>query len=199
MKRRPVIFPGRRLPLILAMLALTLTGCADPPRSTRLTLGDIQETSQRMVASLAGSDWLTGRGPDSPPIRIVIDKVENLTSDVIPEAEQWMYVAKVAGALPVQELGRKRNITFQITPRRQRALEERGFEVDLAAAEPPTHVLTATFLSATRAGSAKAERPADERSDRYYLSYQILDLASREVVWEDRFEFQRAASGLLID
>ena len=45
--------------------ALTLSGCATPPQTTRLRGGDLQLMVSEMVASLAGSDFLADRGPDS--------------------------------------------------------------------------------------------------------------------------------------
>ena len=47
-----------------------------------------------------------------------------------------------------------------------------------------THALTATFYSVTT-----ATRQA--RTDSYLCSFQLLDLSSDRITWEDRFEVKR--------
>jgi hypothetical protein len=119
---------------------------------------------------------------------------------VITIAEQWMFVARVAHSLPVQELRQKKNLAMQIPPERHALLRRSGFEGELGGGADPTHVMTATFLSADRAAAVgQAENLTNRRSDFYYLEYSITDVNSREIVWSDRFEFQREAVGLVID
>lgn len=182
----------------LGLLAGALGGCGSPPRSTRLTAGDFDVTTNEMIASLAASDFLAGRGPDSPPINLVINKVQNLTHDSIPEPEQWMFVAKVANSMPIQDLSRRKNIRIVLTPEKVQMLRDEGFDVDSRPPLEPTHVMTATFLSARRGGRNR-EGMTDARSDLYSMEYSITDLQTRQRAWEDRFEFQRQARGLLID
>lgn len=182
--------------LIGGMVAAT--GCG-PQRSTRLQLPDLMLTSEMMVESLAGSRFLRERTPDSSEVIVVIDKVQNLTSDIIPEAEQWLWVSRVVNQLPMTELQRNRNISFVITPERQQMLRDAGFEAPLQEAPPePTHALYATFLSGTRGARLKSG-VTDERADLYYLEYQLTHVRSRTIEWSDRFEFVREASGKLID
>lgn len=185
---------------LLAASAATvvLAGC-HKPQSTRLSLGDLNALVAQMASRLAGSDFLRDRTSQSPPITVVINKVENLTYDVIPPAEQWMLMARVRASLPIQTVGRQKNVFFQITPERVAALREMGFEVDQEPAPPATHLMTATFRSSERIGGGKAGEPANVREDYYYLEYRIVELASGRVVWSDAFEFKRQAKGRLID
>jgi len=152
-----------------------------------------------MAESLAASAFLAERTADSKPIYITINKVENLTSDIIPVAEQWMLVARVQGALPIRELSRKKNIHFQITPEQHQMLRDAGFDGRLGRAPTTTHVMSAQFLSAPRTASHKKERYVNLRQDYYYLEYAITGIHSRQIEWNDNFEFKRQASGLIID
>ena len=182
--------------LVLAML---LSGCASQSRTTRMTSADLIESTEHMAQSLAGSDLLAGRSPASPPMVITINRVQNLSSDVISLSEQWMVVARVRNAMPIQELSQKRNVLFVIPPEQQQMLREAGYDADLGKPSlQPTHVMTATFLSAARAGQNN-KGLTEVRTDLYYLEYSIFDLESRQVAWSDRFEFKRQASGIMID
>jgi hypothetical protein len=184
----------------MALLAAVTSGPAcQRSRSTRLTGQDIMAATDAMRQSLADSRFLAGRSPDSPPMAIVINRVQNLTSDVIPIPEQWMYVARVINALPIQQLAKQRNIRFVISPERIEALRQAGFEVQGPGALEPTHLMSATFLSARRAGRQPGAEVTDIRSDYYFMEYAIFDLADRDIVWTDRFEFKRQAEGALID
>lgn len=184
----------------LMFAAAVLAGCATPERgSTRLTHADFDDTVQAMVTSLASSKFLAGRTPDSPQIRIVTNKVENLTSDVITAAEQWMLIARVQAAFPVQELAQKKNIVFQIPPEEAALLREKGFDSPLNPEHEPTHLMIAVFRSSTSAGSRSSAGFADVRKEYYFVEYTIIEIKSRKTAWSGSFEFAREASGLLID
>lgn len=186
--------------LLLLLFGVLLTGCSAPPRSTRLTLGDLNAAHEKIVASLAGCDFLKDRGQESPQAVIVINKVLNLTTDIIPPGEQWMHVARLQGALPLQELAKRENIVFVLPPERISSLREAGFDVDSGGALKPTHVMSAEFRSIRR-----EQRTADDLgqvtgiTDFYDLRYTILNLETRQIEWTDSFEFQRQALGLRID
>ncbi len=208
MRQRPIHLPKHRTAparrtalrsVLLVVLAMVLMPACQRSRSTRLTSHDIMAATDTMRQSLADSRWLAGRTPDSPAMIVVANRVQNLTSDVIPIAEQWMYVARVINALPIRELARQRNVRFVITPERVAALREAGFEVQGPGALEPTHLMTATFLSARRAGRGPGAEVTNLRSDLYSMEYAIFDLSSRRIVWTDRFEFKRQAEGALID
>ena len=173
-------------------------GCHSTPQSTRLRLDDFNVTVQRMAESLVRSEFFTNRGPASEPVYITINKVLNLTSDIIPEAEQWMLMARVQGALSKPELARK-NVYFQITPEQHARLRAAGFEGDLGDLPRTTHVLRAVFMSARRGERDDSHGYVTGRQDYYYLEYAILELDTRRVAWSETFEFKRQAAGLAVD
>lgn len=177
--------------ILLVLVAVAGSCVTSGARSTRLTDRDLIDAVQHMQSSLAKSDFFAQRSPNSAPAAIVINRVENLTSDVISRAEQWELVAQLRAALPIQRLAERKNITFLIAPRQHVILRQAGFLGDLGPTTPATHVMSATFRSTRRAGLSRA--------DYYYLEYRITDRRTRQVVWTDSFEIKREVVGLVID
>lgn len=182
------------LPLLAALALLaaaTCTGCASAPggrSSTRLTADDLQEITAQMASKLRASEFLGTRTPDSPPISVAIQRVSNLSSDVIPVSEQWWLMERVRNALPIVELGKDRNFAFLMPAERLEELRNLGFEAGVGSERTPTHVMDAVFRSVTRSADAA-------RTDLYMCEYRITDINTGELAWADSFEFKRAAFG----
>jgi hypothetical protein len=189
------------LRLCLSFALTTALGCSSEPSptSSRLTTGDIVAVTTEISAQLAASDFLKDRNPDSPEIRLVIDKVINRTSDLIPEAEQWLFVSRVANSLPLHELSNNLNIKLYVRKDKHLLVEQAGYQEPLADAPNPTHLLYAEFISASRIASSSKDQPTDLRSDLYYFEYRITDAQTRQLVWSGKCEFKRQAMGILID
>lgn len=173
------------------VLGACLAGCAEPARTTRLTVADFQEMAGLMAESLMRSEALAARGPESEPWVVSMERMQNLSSDVMTESEQWLIMARLRNATPLAQLWHDKNVRFVLPPERARELRES----EALAAEPmapgrraPTHTLSATIRSVTRA-TARA------RSDLYYCEFEVLELETGEPVWSDRFEIQREALG----
>ena len=161
-----------------------------------MTVSDLDEMSREMAASLRQSPSIARRDQHSPPWVVSIDKVLNLSNDVMTESEQWFVIAKLRSSLPIQSLGHQRNITFVMPAEQVRRLRE---DADLDTAVPdfastrrPTHQLTATFRSLTRA-------QAKQQTELYYCEFELIDLERGEPVWTDRVEYKRAAKGHVWD
>lgn len=183
--------------LILALLlgaAAVVGGCASAyGKSTRLTVDDLEFTANELADKLRGSAFLTGRTPDSPPMVVTVSKVENLTSDIIPEGEQWWLIHRLRNAQSVRALTRDRNLTFVIPVERLQAGRDTGaFDDRTAAARAPTHEMTATFRSATRSAGL-------HRTEVYLCDLRITDLADATLDFSDAVEFKRAAIGKAYD
>lgn len=173
--------------------AAVLAGCAATPRTTRITTADLEETAAAVAEKLRGSSFLADRAPDSPPMVIAVDKVQNLSSDIIPSSEQWWLVERVAAAQPILVLARDRNIRFTIPREHLSEGRRRGnLPEDFAQGRNPTHQLTATIRSATRAAGLA-------RTDAYLLDFQITDLSTGRLVWNEGFSFKRQAFGKSYD
>jgi len=187
---------------VLLLLALSLAGCAST-NDTRLTGDDFDVTTAKMAESLTHSAFFAERSPASPPVYVVINKVENLTTDIIPPAEQWMLMARIQGALPIRQLGKNKAVFFIIPPEREPMATGAGYRGDFSHAPAgitPTHVLKATYRSSTRT-ARDSDGNINRRQEYYTLQYQLTDVAGRDIVWTDMFEFKRQtkSGGIAID
>lgn len=174
--------------------ALTLGGCASAyAQSTTLSASDLEATASEISAKLNASDFLKGRGPDSPKMVIAINKVENLTSDLIPASEQWWLMQRIRDSMGVQTLSKQRNIKFVIPAKfLNDAQRKNTLPEDVALERSPTHEMSATFRTATR--TAKLDR-----TDAYLCEYRITNLTDGTLEWSDSFEFKRTAFGRAYD
>ena len=178
-----------------AIGAAALCGCATTQRgTTRLTTEDVKEMAEQLAASMAGSDFLRERGPDSARMVIALDHVENLSSDVVPVSEQWYLMERIRASTPLSSLGAQRNIAFVIPAEQMNQLRDRGgAEAALmGAGRAPTHAMRGTLRSVTRTAGV-------HRTDLYSFETRVIDLGSGAVMWSDSFELKRAAAGLAYD
>lgn len=178
--------------LLVAMFALG--GCAAAHgKTTTLSASDLEATSAEIAAKLRASDFLKDRGPGSPRMVIAINKVENLTSDLLPSSEQWWLMQRVRDSIGIQTLSRDRNVKFVIPAKFLRDAQRKGtLPEDAALERSPTHEMSATFRTATR--TAKLDR-----TDSYQCEYRITDLSDGTLEWSDSFEFKRTAFGRSYD
>lgn len=161
-----------------------------------MTVDDIEVMGAAMAQSLASSDAVRLRPPDAPRWVVSIDKVLNLSSDVMTESEQWAIMARLRASAPITAMWDQHNIRFVIPPERAAQLRasDNSFEFarGFGSQREVTHTMTATFRSVTRA-------QADRRTDLYYCEFALVDLRDGAPVWNDRFEYKRAARGAIWD
>ncbi len=185
---------SHRVGLLLAFVFLV--GCASTPQSSRITTDDLQTMASEMAESLRASDFLAQRNASSPPVYVSIDKVLNLSSDVLPEAERWRVMHDLRGRFPITSLWTEKQVRFVLPPERvqQYRLSTSGEDYDaLGSDRRVTHTITATFYSSTRTAAGES------RTDSYYCGFQMIDLATGLIVWDDRFEYKRRAIGRVLD
>ncbi len=189
--------------LVGAAFALsTAIGCATTPpqRTTRLADTDLTQAVLSVREQLAASAFLRSRDETSPEARLVVRRVENLSTDRISIAEQWSLVLRVLAAPNMQELLKNKRIAVQLPPEKVRLLERGGLRfAEFGSESWPTHMLEARIASATRAGSLTGSRDADVRKEYYLLSFAIEDIQSRELVWQGTTEVAREVRGSVID
>lgn len=186
----------------IAAVSAVLLGCsgARVARSTRLADADLTQAVLDLRRQLADSRFLAERSPDSPEARLVLRRVENLSTDRIPVAEQWSLAARAIGDPGMQELLRSKHITLQLPPEKIALLERGGLDFpDLEPESWPTHLLTSQIASGTRAGSLTGGRDADIRKEYYLISFDIEDLQQRELLWQGSAELAREAEGTVVD
>jgi len=184
--------------LVVVFVSILLTGCEPKTvgESTRITIDDFDAMTHDMAQSMLASAALADRGPGSMPWVVSIDKVLNLSDDVMTENEQWSIVAQVRGSASIGSLWDAKAVRFVLPPERVVAMRDdpdaTDFQEGFGTERKVTHTMTATFRSVTRAQSK-------QRSDLYYCQFDLIDLTTGEPVWSDRFEFKRQAGGHVWD
>jgi hypothetical protein len=175
-----------------AFLALT-TGCATTPpaaRTTFLQSVDLINMTDRMAQSFAQDEVIGERTKDDEPWVISIDRIVNHTNQIIPERERWQYIGRLRSRLSQADFARERNIIWVVPPERWPQIA--GEAEHPAVRMMPTHVLTAEFHAITITSHRG-------RSDAYLCSYQLVDLSTGRIAWEDAWEVKRAVTGLTFD
>lgn len=176
------------------------SGCAAPPpqaRTTFLTGVDLVEMTDRMAVSFAGDHAIGARTPETERWVISFDRIINRTNQIIPDREKWLYIARLRALLAQSTLAADRNILWIMPPERWAEVRaevapDMPPDVPEAFRLPPTHLMTAEFLALTSTSGAG-------RSDTYVTSWQLIDLRSGIMVWEDLWEMKRARDGLTYD
>lgn len=178
------------------LLCLTLTGCHTTERaSTRMRVEDFEEMAQKMAASLRACPAIAGRTPGDKPWVVSFQKVTNLSSDILTPGEQWFPMTFIQGSQPIRQLWDSHRIRFVVNAEEaalQTGAQPQEFDANYAAERRVTHVVTATYRSATRSQS-------DARSDLYVCIFEMRDLATGQSVWSDEFLIKRQAFGSLRD
>jgi hypothetical protein len=180
--------------LALLLLALTLTGCGRPPtaRTTFLNSVDLVHMTDQMAQSFATDERLSQRSPSDEPWVISIYRVVNHTNQIIREDERWLYIGRLRAQLAQSNFSNERSVIWIVPPERwPRLASELGPEPPELRL-PPTHLLTAEFNVLTQTSPRG-------RSDAYVCSFQLVDLKSSALVWEDAWEVKRTAAGLTFD
>jgi hypothetical protein len=184
------------LPLLVLAgsgVGTTLSGCASTqPQSTRLTADDLETITIEMAEKLRGSAFLRDRTPESPRIIVAIQKVENLSTDLISDSERWYLMERVASSTPIMALRQDRNIGFVLPAEKVQRTREVTGDSEFAKGRAPTHEMAATLRTVTRAAGV-------DRTELYACEYRITTIATGEVAWTDSFEFKRAAVGKAYD
>ncbi len=178
--------------LIIAPLLLSAGGCGGPPKvkTTFLRGVDLVDMTDQMAQSFARSDTIGPRRSNAEPWVISLYRVVNHTNQVIPENEKWLYLARLRSQLAASDVARQRNLLWVIPPERWAIVAEEHPD----RPEPyglrlnPTHLLTAEFRALTQTS-------ARGRSDAYHCAFELLDIESGIIVWEDHWEVKRALSG----
>jgi len=167
-------------------------GCGAPPKSTRMTLDDVEAMTTEMSASLRRG-LLSGRSASSEEMRIAITRVENRTRHLMDPSEQWAIMDRVAKSVPITTLAEEANVRFVLERDFEREAKARGtLPAEFGRERRVTHVMRAVFDSPTREGLR-------DRTDAYLCRFSILELSSGEEVWADSFDFKRVARGNFLD
>ena len=186
-----------RVHLCLLVL-VALGGCGGPPKvqTTFLRSVDLIDMTDKMAQSFANDEVIGKRTATDKPWVISIYRVVNNTNQIIPDREKWLYVGRLRAMLAQSDLSKQRSIIWVIPPERWHIVAEElgasGAEEPYGLRMEPTHLLTADFGALTNTSGRG-------RSDAYLCDYQLLDLQSGTIVWEDKWEVKRAIAGKTYD
>jgi hypothetical protein len=174
---------------------LFLSGCAAPQTNTTfLRSVDLTSMTDRMAQSFANGAHLGARTGEDEPWVISMYRVVNHTNQIIPDREKWLYLARLRAILAQSDVTRQRRVIWVIPPERWAMVaEELGISDEpYGLRMNPTHQLTAEFHALTNTSG-------QGRSDAYLCDYQLVDLHTGHIVWEDKWEVKRAISGKTYD
>jgi len=201
-----------RLILLILLSVIALPSCAQPrTRSTTvLTAADMEISANEVRQDLASSDFLAGRTPDSPPIILQPDRLQNYSNERLSYADKLAAVTRLLYDRAMQELFQQRNVAVLLPLKDRWRAARIAPDVDVDPFEAygmdhpgsgltPTHALHARFDSITRTGAERQGDAADVRSDLFVVEYSIVDLATRRTVWTASSLIKRVAHGSLVD
>ncbi len=138
--------------------------------------------TDQMSESLLASDI---NFSSEKPFIIVADRVVNRTSQIMEQGEKQLFLTKLRATLNQNKTLKNAGVIFVARPD-----ELSQYSEDIPADSTvkhlgPTHALTATFTSLTN-----VDRTI--RDDSYLCSFQLQNLKSREIVWEDAYTVRYA-------
>lgn len=174
---------------------MILGGCASgqsatefhqPAQTMMLGSFDLEAMTNKMAASLISSGAL------KPGMVIVADRVVNRTSQIIDQNEKQLFVRQLRALLIANRDLLHEGVTFVASPdelSQYTAPPPVRTAEDQKSGKPypgPTHALTSTFLTLTHVDRS-------ERSDFYDCTFQLEDLKTRAIVWEDTYQVKYIA------
>lgn len=183
------------LPAFSLILPLMLIGCGGPPkaRTTFLNSVDLLAMTDQMAQSFTQDSIINARSAESEPWIISIYRIVNNTNQVIPEKQKWLYINRLRAMLDRSDVAQQRRLTWIIPPERWSIVaQETGEPEPYGLRLDPTHLLTAEFNALTNTSGMG-------RTDTYLCAYELVDLASGQIVWQDSWEVKRAAAGRTYD
>lgn len=164
-----------------ASLGAALTACAAPrAATTQLTSTDVVKMTDDMTLSLLADELIGQRSQTSTRWVISIDRVRNLTEHPMTVQQRWATMARLRARLAQTDFARQRNLVWILPPDLWQQYD-RDTYAPTAQRLLPTHSLHATFYSDTVTSLAG-------RSDAYLCLFTLTDLATGQIIWEDRFE-----------
>ena len=200
--------------LLLTLVAASLSACAarsnrQPGEPADALTGRTSTSDSRAILSaadqvrqsLASSEYLKGRTPQSPEIQLLCDRLENFSSDRLSVTDRLAAVWALVSDDGMLELLRERNVKVYFAPRSDDAL---GAVIgpnwrNWSSPQEPTHVLSARFFSMVRDSSSTPGQLADARTDDFTVSFAIVDNASGAQAWSGQARYRRTSKGLQID
>ena len=150
--------------------------------------------TNNLSGSFAHDELINARTNTDDPWVISISDIVNNTQQIIPESERWLYIARLRSCLAQTDCSDQHNLIWILPPEgyQQIDAERKGAPSLFEQRMPPTHLLTGEFVALTNTSSFG-------RADAYICDYQLVDLETGRIVWEDAWEVKRYAPGTTYD
>ena len=181
----------RVLVYFLLGFSAALTGCGtavSQGTNTALSGMDLQQMTDQMSMSIMASPAVQQAIADKGKLRVVVEPVENfMTAEILPRGPAEAFTARVRALLAQHAPNQFTWIMNRDAYYRLRAQELE--KIDLGPnpeAIQPEYALHARFYSITNETS-------QSRSSSYLCMYDLTNLLTRQVLWTDKYEVQKAA------
>ena len=183
---------------------LLIAGCAGTPapRTTLLQARDIESTTTDVREALASSEWLATRSSTSDPALLQPQPLVNISDNRLTPGDEWAAMSRVALNPAILDLLAGKNIRVQMPALvNDRLGGVSAQSIEPAASIAPTHLLSATLRSLTRAADQRGRLSGEStvRKDTFLVEYTVTDVRTRTVVWSHTSRFARVAEGSLVD
>ncbi len=182
--------------LFAGIVCLLVMGCAassssNPHRNgsggrletTMLTSVDLVRMTDAMARSLVASgidfQYRENSAPDNRFI-IVTYRVVNRTNHIIEAGEKELFLNRLRTLLNQQGVLRAEGVVFVARPDELSVYSEPMGDAESKNSTGPTHALTATFATLTNVDR-------QHRADSYECAFQLQELKTRQIVWEDAY------------
>lgn len=184
----------------MLIIPIALVACGKRDEQTSIYQPEqLLSATEDLRDSLAASELLRDRNESSPEIRLLVDRLENFSSERMPRTDQLMAVARVVSDDGMLQMLRSKNARVVFVRDDLTTLNNLGIRsVYGSGAQPATHQLNARFYSITRTKSSDAG-PSDSRSDEFSIIFGIVDTATGGQVWSASSRFRRASVGRQVD
>lgn len=158
-----------------------MVSCAAPrANTTELRSEDLVRMSDELTESLATSPAILARDPEDSPWIISLQRVRNETSHLMSDDRAWLVMTRLRSRLAQSAMPAERAIRFVLPPEEWNRYDSTSLPGDARRLDP-THTLTATFYSDTTSSMKY-------RADAYLCAFQLTNLSTGQIIWEDDYE-----------
>lgn len=175
--------------IALLMLLSLASGCASAVAAgsnTLLSGDDLQEMTDRMARSMLADADVQAAIQREGALPVVMQPVQNyMTGVVLPRGQSLAFIARLRALLADAAPH-----AFVWVMNRDAFYELRASETTYDLGPAPERIQPRYSLTARFDSLANVSR--DHRSDSYLCAFQLADLQTGEILWNDRYEVKKS-------
>ncbi len=176
--------------VIAPWLAVFLAGCTSAVQSghnTALDSMDLTSMTGQMAASIAGNPMVRAAIKREGRLRVVVQPVRNeMQAEVLPRGQAEAFTGRVRALLSKHDPG---EFMWIMNRGAYERLRKQELEYDLGPspeAVNPEYALVARFRSLS-------DESSQHRTSAYLCVYELSNLATRTILWTDKYEVKKTA------